>query len=67
MSLTIDYGNLMHRAMRGLIQQVLTDVRLRFYEALVAQRQVELSRQVAELGQRAGLHHPAAAADAQPI
>jgi hypothetical protein len=23
---TIDYGNLMHRAMRGLIQQVLTDV-----------------------------------------
>jgi hypothetical protein len=26
MSRTIDYGNLMHRAMRGLIQQVLTDV-----------------------------------------
>jgi hypothetical protein len=24
---TIDYGNLMHRAMRGLIQQVLTDVK----------------------------------------
>jgi hypothetical protein len=23
---TIDYGNLMHRAMRGLIQEVLTDV-----------------------------------------
>lgn len=27
MSRTIDYGNLMHRAMRGLIQQVLCDVR----------------------------------------
>ncbi|WP_120501505.1 SspB family protein [Roseovarius sp. EL26] len=27
MSQTIDYGSLMHRAMRGLIQQVLTDVR----------------------------------------
>ena len=27
MTSTIDYGNLMHRAMRGLIQQVLTDVR----------------------------------------
>jgi len=26
MSGTIDYGNLMHRAMRGLIQQVLSDV-----------------------------------------
>ena len=26
MSDTIDYGNLMHRAMRGLIQQVLADV-----------------------------------------
>ena len=26
MSSTIDYGNLMHRAMRGLIQQVLTNV-----------------------------------------
>lgn len=26
MSRSIDYGNLMHRAMRGLIQQVLTDV-----------------------------------------
>ena len=26
MSRTIDYGNLMHRAMRGLIQEVLTDV-----------------------------------------
>ena len=26
MTRTIDYGNLMHRAMRGLIQQVLTDV-----------------------------------------
>ena len=26
MTNTIDYGNLMHRAMRGLIQQVLTDV-----------------------------------------
>ena len=26
---TIDYGNLMHRAMRGLIQEVLTDVRKR--------------------------------------
>ena len=26
MSRTIDYGNLMHRAMRGLIQRVLTDV-----------------------------------------
>lgn len=26
MSETIDYGNLMHRAMRGLIQNVLTDV-----------------------------------------
>ncbi|WP_420863455.1 SspB family protein [Algirhabdus cladophorae] len=26
MSNTIDYGNLMHRAMRGLIQRVLTDV-----------------------------------------
>ncbi len=26
MSGTIDYGNLMHRAMRGLIHQVLTDV-----------------------------------------
>ncbi len=26
MSATIDYGNLMHRAMRGLIQNVLTDV-----------------------------------------
>ncbi|AZQ68023.1 hypothetical protein EF888_13305 [Silicimonas algicola] len=28
MSATIDYGNLMHRAMRGLIQQVLNDVAL---------------------------------------
>ncbi|QIE44645.1 hypothetical protein G5B38_03370 [Pseudohalocynthiibacter aestuariivivens] len=27
MSGTIDYGNLMHRAMRGLIQEVLKDVR----------------------------------------
>lgn len=27
MSRPIDYGNLMHRAMRGLIQQVLCDVR----------------------------------------
>ena len=27
MSRSIDYGNLMHRAMRGLIQQVLGDVR----------------------------------------
>lgn len=27
MSRTIDYGNLMHRAMRGLIQEVLIDVR----------------------------------------
>lgn len=27
MSRTIDYGNLMHRAMRSLIQEVLTDVR----------------------------------------
>ena len=27
MSRTIDYGNLMHRAMRGLIQDVLNDVR----------------------------------------
>ena len=27
MTSTIDYGNLMHRAMRGLIQQVLTDVK----------------------------------------
>ncbi len=26
MTSTIDYGNLMHRAMRGLIQEVLTDV-----------------------------------------
>lgn len=26
MTRTIDYGNLMHRAMRGLIQDVLTDV-----------------------------------------
>lgn len=26
MSQSIDYGNLMHRAMRGLIQEVLTDV-----------------------------------------
>lgn len=26
MSGTIDYGNLMHRAMRGLVQEVLTDV-----------------------------------------
>ena len=26
MTATIDYGNLMHRAMRGLIQEVLTDV-----------------------------------------
>ena len=26
MTETIDYGNLMHRAMRGLIEQVLTDV-----------------------------------------
>lgn len=26
MTQTIDYGNLMHRAMRGLIEQVLTDV-----------------------------------------
>lgn len=26
MAKTIDYGNLMHRAMRGLIQSVLTDV-----------------------------------------
>lgn len=26
MSRTIDYGNLMHRAMRGLIQEVLTDI-----------------------------------------
>lgn len=26
MARTIDYGSLMHRAMRGLIQQVLTDV-----------------------------------------
>jgi len=27
MTRTIDYGNLMHRAMRGLIQEVLNDVR----------------------------------------
>ena len=27
MTSTIDYGNLMHRAMRGLIQQVQTDVK----------------------------------------
>ena len=27
MSRTIDYGNLMHRAMRGLIQEVLVDVK----------------------------------------
>ncbi|CUJ29175.1 SspB family protein [Cognatishimia activa] len=27
MTATIDYGNLMHRAMRGLIQEVLEDVR----------------------------------------
>ena len=27
MSHTIDYGNLMHRAMRGLIQEVLSDVK----------------------------------------
>ena len=27
MSRSIDYGNLMHRAMRGLIQDVLNDVR----------------------------------------
>jgi hypothetical protein len=27
MSRQIDYGNLMHRAMRGLIQEVLTDIR----------------------------------------
>ena len=27
MSRSIDYGNLMHRAMRGLIQEVLTEVR----------------------------------------
>jgi len=27
MTRSIDYGNLMHRAMRGLIQQVLSDVR----------------------------------------
>ncbi len=27
MSRTIDYGNLMHRAMRGLIQEVLSDIR----------------------------------------
>ncbi|WP_085893610.1 SspB family protein [Roseovarius litorisediminis] len=27
MSRSIDYGNLMHRAMRGLIQEVLADVR----------------------------------------
>ncbi|MCK0094609.1 ClpXP protease specificity-enhancing factor SspB [Yoonia sp. F2084L] len=26
MTSTIDYGNLMHRAMRGLIQEVLTDI-----------------------------------------
>ena len=26
MSRTIDYGNLMHRAMRGLIQEVLSDI-----------------------------------------
>ena len=26
MSRTIDYGNLMHRAMRSLIQNVLTDI-----------------------------------------
>ena len=26
MARSIDYGNLMHRAMRGLIQQVLTDI-----------------------------------------
>ena len=26
MARTIDYGNLMHRAMRGLIQSVLADV-----------------------------------------
>ena len=26
MTRSIDYGNLMHRAMRGLIQQVLTDI-----------------------------------------
>ena len=29
MSRSIDYGNLMHRAMRGLIQEVLEDVRQR--------------------------------------
>jgi hypothetical protein len=29
MTRAIDYGNLMHRAMRGLIQQVLTDVAVR--------------------------------------
>ena len=29
MTTTIDYGNLMHRAMRGLIQEVLTDVQKR--------------------------------------
>ncbi|SLN44051.1 Stringent starvation protein B [Roseivivax jejudonensis] len=29
MSQGIDYGNLMHRAMRGLIQEVLTDVAVR--------------------------------------
>jgi hypothetical protein len=28
MSRSIDYGNLMHRAMRGLIQEVLTDVQM---------------------------------------
>lgn len=28
MSRSIDYGNLMHRAMRGLIQEVLTDIRI---------------------------------------
>lgn len=26
MTRRIDYGNLMHRAMRGLIQEVLTDI-----------------------------------------
>ena len=29
MSRSIDYGNLMHRAMRGLIQEVLEDVQER--------------------------------------
>lgn len=28
MTRTIDYGNLMHRAMRGLIQEVLNDIKL---------------------------------------